>query len=209
MLVWAALQLQAPLVLASQHQQAEEEFHASSGEHPSGMRNPRSENSEGPEHYVIGAGDILAVNVWKDAELSRTMPVRPDGKISLPVIGEIQAAGLTALQLQAQIGDKLRDYVRSPQVNVIVQEIKSRNFNIVGKVAKAGSFDLAKPTTVLDAIALAGGFQDFARTTKIYVLRPAPGAPQAMLPFNYKRVIKGQHAEQNVLLQPGDTVVIP
>jgi len=159
--------------------------------------------------YVIGPGDVLAVNVWKDAELSRTMPVRPDGRISLPVLGEVQAAGLTAEQLQAQIGEKLGDYMRDPQVNVIVEEIKSRTFNVVGKVAKAGSFALAKPTTVLDAIAEAGGFQDFARLSKIYVLRHVPNGSAMMIPFNYKQVIKGRRVDENVELQPEDTVVVP
>lgn len=161
------------------------------------------------EGYVIGPGDVLAVNVWKDAELSKTMPVRPDGRISLPLTGEIQASGLTAAKLQDAITLKLRDYITNPEVNVIVQEIRSRSFNIVGKVAKPGSYDLAKPTTVLDAVALAGGFQDFAKVSKTYVLRRAADGSQKMLPFDYKQVIKGRALDQNVQLQPGDTVVTP
>jgi polysaccharide export outer membrane protein len=137
------------------------------------------------------------------------MPVRPDGKISLPMLGELQAAGVTALQLQLQISEKLRDYVRNPQVNVIVQEIKSRTFNVVGKVGKPGAFELDKPTTVLDALAVAGGFQDFARVSKIYVLRRGPNGSPTILPFNYKQVIKGKQADENVQLQSGDTVVVP
>ena len=159
--------------------------------------------------YLIGPGDILAINVWKDAELSKTMPVRPDGKISLPLTGEVQASGLTAAKLEDAITIKLRDYITNPEVNVIVQEIKSRTFNVVGKVAKPGSYDLSKPTTVLDAVALAGGFQDFAKVTKVYVLRRGADGSQRMLPFNYKQVIKGQALNQNVDLQPGDTVVAP
>lgn len=161
------------------------------------------------EDYVIGPGDVLAVNVWKDAELSRSMPVRPDGHISLPLIGEMQAAGQTATQLQRAIQQKLLSYMSHPEVNVIVQEIKSRSFNVVGKVNKTGVYDLLRPITVLDALAQAGGFQDFARVTKIYVLRHTDGNSTRMLPFNYKQVVKGRALEQNVELQPGDTIVVP
>jgi polysaccharide export outer membrane protein len=165
-------------------------------------------SSPGTE-YVIGAADILAVNVWKEPDISRTLPVRPDGKISLPLVGELQASGLTASKLQDVIAQKLKDYIANPQVNVVVQEVKSRTFNTVGKVLKPGSFDLAKPTSVLDAIALAGGFQDFAKVSKIYVLRRMPDGSQRMLPFNYKSVIKGKRLDQNIELQSGDTIVVP
>jgi polysaccharide biosynthesis/export protein len=161
------------------------------------------------DRYEIGIGDVVAINVWKDAELSRTMPVRPDGEISLPVIGEIQVAGLTTAQLQALIVSRLDPYIRNPQVNVIVQEIKSRTFNVMGKVNKPGSFDLTKPTRVLDAIALAGGFQEYAKQSRLYVLRPLPSGEQTMLPFNYKAVIKGKRPTENVQIQSGDTVVVP
>jgi len=170
---------------------------------------PALKESESSSSYVIGPGDVLAINIWKDAELSRTMPVRPDGKISLPVLGELQAAGLSALQLQTQICERLVDYVRNPQVNVIVAEIKSRAFNVVGRVLKAGTFELVKPTTVLDAIAAAGGFQEFARQTKIYVLRNEPDSSTVIFPFNYKQVIRGRRPDENVQLLPGDTVVVP
>jgi polysaccharide export outer membrane protein len=159
--------------------------------------------------YLIGAGDLLAISVWKDTELSKTMPVRPDGRISLPLIGEVQAAGLTADQLQEAILQRLASYMSNPQVNVIVQEIRSRSFNIVGKVNKPGAYDLAKPVTVLDAVAMAGGFQEFARVSKIYVLRHDADGTTRMLPFNYKQVIKGHSLDQNVQLHPGDTVVAP
>lgn len=159
--------------------------------------------------YVIGIGDVVAINVWKDADLSRTMPVRPDGRISLPVIGEVEVSGVTTKQLQKRIVAKLEPYVRNPQVNVIVEEIRSRTFNVLGKVAKPGSFDLVKPTTVLDALALAGGFQEYARVTHIHVLRPLPNGGQHILAFNYKAVVKGKKPAENVLLQPGDTIVVP
>jgi polysaccharide export outer membrane protein len=137
------------------------------------------------------------------------MPVRPDGHISLPLIGEVQAAGLTASELQEQIQQRLQVYMSHPQVNVIVQEIRSRSFNIIGKVIKPGAYDLKKPTTVLDGIAQGGGFQDFARITKIYVLRRAADGSTAMLPFNYKQAIKGNSLNQNVELVSGDTIVVP
>lgn len=168
------------------------------------------EIGEGTTHdYAIGPGDVLAIQVWKNPDLSRTMPVRPDGKISMPVLGDLQAGGLTALELQNTIAGKLRDYVKSPEVNVTIEQIRSRTFNVVGKVTKAGSFDLIKRTSVLDALALAGGFQEYAHVTKIYVLRQSGSGTRAILPFNYKKVIRGEHFEQNVDLQPGDTVVVP
>jgi len=158
---------------------------------------------------VIGPEDVLAISVWKEPDISRNVPVRPDGKISLPLVGELQASGLTASQLQDVIAQKLKDYISNPQVNVIVQEVRSRSFNVVGKVLKPGSYDLAKPMTVLDAIALAGGFQDFAKVTKIYVLRRMEDGSQRMLPFNYKLVIKGKRLDENVELRSGDTIVVP
>jgi polysaccharide biosynthesis/export protein len=177
---------------------------------PSAVSNQRrTADADGQAGYVIGPADVLAINVWKDTELSKTMPVRPDGNISLPLIGEMRASGLTAAQLQDLIAQKLKGYVTNPEVNVVVEEVKSRSFNIMGKVMKPGAYDLAKPLTVLDAVALAGGFQDFAKVSKVYVLRTMPDGSQKMLPFNYKQVIKGRQLAQNVELQSGDTVVVP
>ncbi|MGB9074398.1 MAG: polysaccharide biosynthesis/export family protein [Terriglobales bacterium] len=159
--------------------------------------------------YIIGNGDLLAINVWKEAEISRVVPVRPDGKISLPLIGELQASGRTPRQLQEEIAKKLKDYVAEPEVNVIVQEIKSQKFNVLGMVMHPGSYTLTKPMTVIDAIAMAGGFRDFAKQKDVYVLRRDVGGKQNRLPFNYKDVIKGRSPEQNVELQSDDTVVVP
>lgn len=158
--------------------------------------------------FVIGNEDVLAVSVWKEAELSRVIPVRSDGKISLPLIGELQATGKTPKQLQVEIVAGLKAYMDEPEVTVIVQEIKSQRFNILGHVQKPGSYLLSPPTTVVDAIAIAGGFRDFAKIKSIYVLRD-DGGKQVRLPFNYKEVIKASHAEQNIQLQPRDTVVVP
>jgi polysaccharide export outer membrane protein len=158
--------------------------------------------------YKIGSSDVLAITVWKEPEVSRSIPVRPDGKISLPLVGELQAAGRTPLQLEQDISGKLKAYITNPDVNVMVQQINSEKFNVLGRVAHSGSFPLSTDTTVLDAIATAGGFLDFAKERGIYVLRSTPGG-QKRLAFNYKDVIKGKHPEQNIKLEPGDTVVVP
>lgn len=180
------------------------------------VRSTKSAQAEGANaqaaagrDYIIGNGDLLAINVWKEAEISRVVPVRPDGKISLPLIGELQASGRTPRQLQEEIAKKLKDYVAEPEVNVIVQEIKSQKFNVLGMVMHPGSYTLTKPMTVIDAIAMAGGFRDFAKQKDVYVLRRDVGGKQNRLPFNYKDVIKGRSPEQNVELQSDDTVVVP
>lgn len=161
------------------------------------------------DDYVIGSDDVLAVNIWKEPEISRTVPVRPDGKITLPLIGDVQAGGLTPHKLQDNIAIGLRSYVSSPEVTVIVQEVKSLKFNIVGEIAKPGSYPLSQPTTVLDAIAIGGGLRDFAKESRIYVLRGNGDGSRSKLPFDYKQVIKGKKLSENIELHPGDTIVIP
>jgi polysaccharide biosynthesis/export protein len=159
--------------------------------------------------YIIGDDDVLAINVWKEPEVSRTVPVRSDGKISVPLAGEVQASGETPLQLEKILAGKLQSFISEPEVTVIVTEIKSQKFNILGMVNKAGTFPLTSSMTVLDGIALAGGFRDFAKQKSIYVLRKNPGGGESRLPFNYKEVIKGNNMAQNIKLQPGDTIVVP
>jgi len=159
--------------------------------------------------FVIGADDVLAVSVWKEPEISRAIPVRSDGKISLPLVGELQASGQTPQQLEREISAKLQSFISEPEVTVIVQEIKSQRINIMGQVMKPGSYLLTGSMTALDAIALAGGFRDFAKQKSIYILRQNSNGPQTRIPFNYKDVIKGKHPEQNVTLEPRDTIVIP
>ena len=170
---------------------------------------PRVAAGVKPDSYVIGAEDILAINVWKEAEMSRTVPVRPDGMISLPLLGEIKATGLTPVQLQERITEPLKKFLSDPQVTVIVTEVHSLTFNVVGNVLKPGYYPLTRRMTVLDAIALSGGFRDFAKEKKVYVLRTDANGKQVRLPFNYKDVIKGKHSSQNIELQPRDTLVIP
>ena len=159
--------------------------------------------------YEIGVDDILAVNVWKEPELSRTLPVRPDGKITLPLLGDVQVAGKTPQTLQQELHDSLAAFVAVPEVVVIVQEVRSQKFNIVGQVSKPGSYPLSQPTTVLDAIAEAGGLGIYAKSNSIYVLRIRPDGSSVQLPFHYKQVLKGNNLSQNVKLQPRDTVVVP
>jgi len=161
------------------------------------------------DSFVIGNDDVLAINVWKEPDISRSIPVRSDGKISLPLAGEVQAAGQTPLKLEQEITGKLKNYISEPEVTVMVQQINSQKFNVLGQVVRPGSYVIANSPTVLDAIAGAGGFRDFAKKKSIYVLRENPGGTQARLPFNYKEVIKGVNPAQNVKLQPRDTVVVP
>jgi polysaccharide export outer membrane protein len=170
---------------------------------------PKSAPGVRPESYVIGAEDTISVYVWKEPDMSKSVPVRPDGMISLPLVGEVKAAGYTPVQLQDVLADRMKKYVSDPQVTVVVEKIASLSFNIVGEVNHPGYFPLTRRMTVLDAIALAGGFKDFAKTTKVYVLRTATDGSQERLPFNYKQVIKGQNPQQNIELQPRDTIVVP
>jgi polysaccharide biosynthesis/export protein len=169
----------------------------------------RSRAAHSDSSYVIGANDVLAINVWKEPDISRSVPVRSDGKISLPLVGELQADGQTPRQLEQEITKRLQSYISEPEVTVIVTDSKSQKVNILGMVARPGAYLLTSSTTVLDAIAMAGGFKDFAKQKSIYVLRQAPDGTQKRVPFNYKDVIKGKNPEQNIRLQAGDTVVVP
>ena len=161
------------------------------------------------DSFVIGNDDVLSVNVWKEPEISKSVPVRSDGKISLPLVGEVQAAGSTPLKLEQEIATRLKNYISEPEVTVMVQQVNSQKFNILGQVNKPGSFPLINSPTVLDAIALAGGFRDFAKQKSIYLLRQNPDGTETRMPFNYKEVVKGRNAAQNVKLQPRDTIVVP
>ena len=137
--------------------------------------------------FVIGNDDVLLINVWKEQEISKSVPVRSDGKISLPLVGEVQAAGQTPLKLEQAIADKLKNYISDPEVTVIVQQINSQKFNILGQVTKPGSYPLANSPTVLDAIAIAGGFRDFAKKKSIYVSAPKRGWNRDPAPVQLQR----------------------
>jgi len=159
-------------------------------------------------NYIIGAQDVLDVSVWKEQDVSRVVPVRPDGKISLPLLNDVQAAGLTPSQLAAQITVALKKYVTSPQVTVIVTTINSQRIYIIGEVARPGAFPMLPGMNVLQGLSSAGGFTQFAKTKGIYVLRMEDGKQQKY-PVNYKEVVSGKHPEQDILLKAGDTIVVP
>jgi polysaccharide export outer membrane protein len=158
--------------------------------------------------YVIGPEDVLDIEVWQEKEFSREVPVRPDGKITLPLLNDIQAAGMTPNELAASIAKLLEKYVTGPQVTVIVGQIRSRLIYISGEVNKPGALPLLTNMTVLQAISMVGGPNQLANAKKIYVLRTENGK-QVVHPFNYKEAIKGKDLNQNILLKPGDTIVVP
>ncbi len=157
-----------------------------------------------PRTYVIGPEDLLLIRVWREAELSGQFPVRPDGRISLPLVNEIQAAGMTPADLAQLIAKGLSKYMMKPEVNVAVVQVNSKKYFIIGEVQRPGSYPLTVPTTVLEALVNAGGFRDFANPKKIILLRKGE-----RLKFNYKEVIAGKRMEQNVLLESGDQIIVP
>jgi polysaccharide export outer membrane protein len=179
---------------------------------------PKSANTSAPTtpvapattdaSYKIGPQDVLQIDVWKEPEITRTIPVRPDGKISLPLLNDVQAAGLTAMQLAGFIRDGLTKYLVNPQVTVTVQTINSRRVFITGEMSRTGAVPLLPNMTVLQALSSAGGFTPFARMKDIYILRMVDGK-QVKYPFHYKDVIKGKRPEENILLQPNDVIVVP
>ena len=161
-----------------------------------------------PSDYVIGAEDMLQVSVWKNEAMSRTLPVRPDGKISLPLLHDIQAAGLTPLQLRDKIAAALAEFMPNPEVSVTVMQVNSYRISVLGEVQKPGVLQLKAPTTVLEALALAGGFRDFASPSKIVIFRKDGTGQTQKLRFNYNRAV-GSAGEENVTLKSGDVVVVP
>ena len=161
------------------------------------------------DSYVIGDADVLSISVWKEPDVSKQIPVRSDGKISLPLVGDIQATGETPLQLERAITEKLKGYMTDPEVTVIVEQINSQKYNIFGQVGKPGSFTMTAGTTIMDAIAAAGGLRDFAKKKGIYILRQSPGGGVTKIPFNYDKFIKGKDPSQNIPIMPHDTIVVP
>ncbi|HEX8924589.1 MAG TPA: polysaccharide biosynthesis/export family protein [Terriglobales bacterium] len=158
--------------------------------------------------YIIGESDLLSINVWHEPDLTRVVPVRTDGKITLPLIGELQASGLTVEQLRSTIATKLKAVLEEPEVTVIVQEPRSQYFTLVGKVVKPGSYPLGQRLTVLDGIALGGGFKEFAKQNKIYVVRKYRDGRTEKLPFDYKKAIDGD-LKLNFPLEARDMIVVP
>jgi polysaccharide biosynthesis/export protein len=158
--------------------------------------------------YIIGPADILEIQVWKEPDFSRQALVRPDGKITLPLVGDLHVSGMTTMALKELLTDKLKDYIEGPEVTVILVESHSKNFYIIGKVTQPGTYPLMKDMTVLQAISLAGGLGEWADADSIRIIRKS-GGKEKVLHFDYKKVISGKNLEQNIVLQPNDTIVVP
>jgi polysaccharide biosynthesis/export protein len=159
-------------------------------------------------NYSIAPEDVLTIDVWKEPEISRTVPVRRDGKISLPLLNDLQAAGLTPTQLGAEIVERLRPTIVHPQVTVIVAQMSSLRIYILGQVTRGGAYPLVPDMTVMQALSVAGGFTPYANVKKIHVMRTENGTDK-MFPLNYKEVSSGRNREENIHLKAGDTIVVP
>jgi polysaccharide export outer membrane protein len=182
---------------------------------PAGNSAPAADTSQKPSkadatdvaHYVIGAEDTLQITVWKEPTLSGTVPVRPDGRISLVLLGDLPASGMTPMQLSADITQRLKKYIQEPSVSVVVLAVNSQRIFLIGEVAHVGPIALTAGMSPLQAIAAGGGLTPFANSKHIYILRSTGGA-QKKIPFDYKKALKGID-KQDVSLEPGDTIVVP
>ncbi|MEQ1945914.1 MAG: polysaccharide biosynthesis/export family protein [Bryobacteraceae bacterium] len=157
-----------------------------------------------PHTYVVGPEDVLFVRVWREMDFTGQYIVRPDGKITIPLVGDVQAAGLTPERLSAQLTQALSDFINKPDVSVSVAQVNSKKYYITGQVFRTGEFPLVVPTRIFDALANGGGFRDFANRKKIIIVRGAQ-----RIKFNYDEIIKGKNLDQNIFLENGDTVVVP
>jgi polysaccharide biosynthesis/export protein len=175
------------------------------GQDSTQAKDPAPTSQAGPT-YVIGPDDTLYISVWKEPDLTETLPVRADGKISMPLLNDVQAAGLTPMQLGATLTDKLKKYVSDPRVTIVVTQMNSQRVYVTGEVLHPGAMNLTPNMTVLQALSSAG-FTQFANTKNIYVLRNEHGN-ETKLPVNYKKLVKGEGG-QNIALKPGDTIVVP
>jgi len=204
--LWVVIGLMAAAmpVRAQQDENKQKPAEANGGAAQTAPKKPATDDP----NYVIGPQDVLDISVWKEPELTRPVPVRPDGKISMPLLNDVQAAGKTPLQLAADITTGLKKFVTDPQVTVIVTTINSQRVFILGEVNRAGAYPLLPNMTVLQALSSAGGFTIYANLKKIYVLRVEDGK-QVKHPFNYKDVLAGKAADQNIIVRPGDTIVVP
>jgi polysaccharide export outer membrane protein len=167
----------------------------------------RGGGDESPE-YRVGAGDILTISVWKEPDVSGDVVVRPDGKISLPLVHDLHVGDQTPTAITDEITKRLAPYINTPLVTVTVREVNSKVVYVIGEVGRPGQYPVLRPTTVLQVLTQAGGLSEFAKTKSIYVLRTNNGS-QERFPFNYRDVVDGKNIEQNIVLKPGDTVVVP
>jgi len=168
---------------------------------------PNAVSDPGPG-YKIGPQDVLKIDVWREDQFTRTVPVRPDGKITLPLLHDVQAVGLTPVELSNVIRDELKNYVNDPQVSVSVTEINSRRIYVTGEVSRPGAYPLLPQMTALQALSSSGGFTQFARIKNIHILRVVNGQ-KTTIPFNYKQAINGKNPGQDIELQTGDVIVVP
>lgn len=174
---------------------------------PAEMAAPAAAGSTSSESYVIGPSDVLNITVWKEPTLSGTILVRPDGMISLALLGDVQASGLTPLELSSQIATKLKKYIQEPNVSVVINQIHSKVVYLLGEVTKPGPVEMTPGMTLLAAISSGGGLTNFANSKKMYILRKEAGTQQK-IPVKYKDALKGD-STLNMVLKPGDTIVVP
>ena len=165
-------------------------------------------STDKPQIYRVGIEDELTISVWHEPDMSANVVVRPDGMISLPLLNDVKVTGMTTGELQDMLTDKLKDFLKEPQVSVMVRRIRSRRVYLLGAVARPGTYELNNPKTVLQLLAEAGGTGPYAKLKSIYVIRHQKGA-EVRLPFHYKKVISGKKAAHDIVLQPGDMVVVP
>jgi polysaccharide export outer membrane protein len=179
---------------------------------PAGAKPPAPTGAQSsvtpPAGYVIGPDDVLSIVFWRDKDMGADVVVRPDGMITLPLINDIKAAGLTPDQLREQVVKAAEKFVEAPNATVVVKQINSRRFYVTGQVGRPGPYPLSGPTTVLQALAMAGGTAEFSKSDRIVVMRTEGGKTQTFK-FNYKDVIKGKNLQQNIEIRPGDTIVVP
>jgi polysaccharide biosynthesis/export protein len=177
-----------------------------------GGRNPAAVSRVEPPPedpgYRIGAEDVLQVSVWNNEVMSRTAPVRPDGKISLPLLNDIQAAGMTPMELRERLMQRLTEYMPHPEVSVVVTEVRSFKVAVIGQVPKPDRYELRSAATVMDVLAMAGGFTDYASRSRIVVIRSS-GDRTERIPFDYEKVRSGDPSQVNLRLRPGDIVLVP
>jgi polysaccharide export outer membrane protein len=158
--------------------------------------------------YLIGSEDVLSIVFWRDKEMSTEAVVRPDGKITLPLLNEVRAAGLTPGQLKDLLVEESKKYVEDPNVSVVVKQINSRKVFITGEIGKPGPYPLMAPTTIMQLLVVAGGLRDYAKSEKITIMRNENGKATSIR-FNYKEFVKNKNLKQNIELKPGDTIIVP
>jgi polysaccharide export outer membrane protein len=179
---------------------------------PSSSAPPRvtvRSDEEPPDAYAIGVGDIVEISVWKNQDLGVTVPVRPDGRISVPLLGDVQAAGMTPLALKSTLTEGFREFVTAPEVSVVIKEIHSRRVFVTGEVANPGAYDLQPRTKVMQVLALAGGLTPYANKKKVILLRDREGREDRRIEINLDAITSGKRPGDNLVLQPGDTVIVP